>query len=138
MYRLQTISNTNYFENIKNNVEVFSGSWDPPPPQGEGPGDPRIPQWEKLEYCNTHKIILYKFLIIFYKTFFKIEKKFYFEFRLQSLLMCSEFVYICLGYGSTVVSLLHKLISQHLSFWQTIRREIICRDVQTGTYLYRQ
>jgi len=63
---VRTISNTNYFENIKNKCWGvvshlgFSGSWDPPP-LGEGPWDPRIPKWEKLEYCNTFKIKLYKF-----------------------------------------------------------------------------
>ena len=48
-------------------LEVF-GVLGFPPPQGKGPGDPRIPKWEKLEYCNTIKIILYKNL-------FKIKKK---------------------------------------------------------------
>jgi len=39
----------------------------PPPPRGVGPGALRIPKWEKLEYCNTIKIILYNFVISFYK-----------------------------------------------------------------------
>jgi len=78
----RTISNTNYFKNIKNKCwGVVShlgllGSWDsPPPPQAEGPGDQGIPKWEKLEYCNTIKIILYKFEIIFHKAFSKFKKK---------------------------------------------------------------
>ena len=45
-----------------------------PTPQVEGPWDPRIPKWGKLDYCCTIKIILYKFEIIYLKTFFKFKK----------------------------------------------------------------
>ena len=45
--------------------------------QGKGPEAPRIPKWEIFEHrCNTIKIVLYHFLIIFYKHLFKIKKLF--------------------------------------------------------------
>ena len=79
---MMTISNTNYFGNIKNknwgavSHFVFSGSWDPLlPSQGEGYKAQRIQKWEKLEYWNTVKIIWYIFVIIFYKTFLIIKTK---------------------------------------------------------------
>ena len=61
-----------------------------PPPLGEGPGDPRIPKWEKLEYCNAIKIIFYKLVIIFMK-FKKIYcKKIYF---IKKMRLCHQEIY---------------------------------------------
>ena len=56
----------------------------PPPPWGESPGDIRITKFEKLEYCYTIKIILYKFVIIFYKNLLKIESNFLTPIYLQA------------------------------------------------------
>jgi len=44
-----------------------------PPLRGEGGGDQKNPK-VILEYCNTIKIILNKFVIVFYKNLFKIKK----------------------------------------------------------------
>ena len=53
----------------------FSGSWDPPsPPPGGRSRGPKNPKVEKLKYCNTIKIILYKIVIIFHQNLFKILK----------------------------------------------------------------
>ena len=41
-----------------------------PPPSGGGSWETKYPKWEKLEYCNTIKIVLYKFVNIFYKNLF--------------------------------------------------------------------
>ena len=84
-YRLQSMYTPwykfYYFKNIKINngccfpIVVFRVLGSPSsPPRGKGPGAPRIPKWKKLEYCNTIKIILYNFVIIFYKNLFKIKK----------------------------------------------------------------
>ena len=40
-------------------------------PRMEGPGDLRFSKWEKLEFCNTIKIILYNIVIIFNKNLLK-------------------------------------------------------------------
>ena len=50
---------------------VFGVLGSPSPSRGEGPGAPRIPNWEKLEYSYTIEIILYNFLIISYKNLLK-------------------------------------------------------------------
>ncbi len=50
---------------------VFGVLGSPSPSRGEGPGAPRIPNWEKLEYSYTIEIILYNFVIIFFKNLFK-------------------------------------------------------------------
>ena len=81
MKNVQTISYTNYFENIKNEYWGavshlwFSGVVRSPfshkPTKMEDPWAPRIPKWQKLEYCNTMKIMLYNFVIIFLKKRFK-------------------------------------------------------------------
>ena len=56
----------------------------------KGPGDPRIPKWEKLEYCNAIKIIFYKLVIIFMK-FKKIyRKKIYF---IKKMRLCHQEIY---------------------------------------------
>ena len=65
-----------YFENIKINngccfqIGVFRVLGSPSfPAQGKGPRVPRIPKWEKLQFCHNIKIILYNFVTIFIKPF---------------------------------------------------------------------
>jgi len=60
----------------KINVGVLLGFWGPgipllPPPLKGAFG---IPKLEKLEYCNTIKIVLYNFVIIFFKNRKKCKK----------------------------------------------------------------